>query len=43
MIKILVALAIPASLLAQVPKNRAPYPNEQWVRLFNGKELPFDD
>jgi len=39
MIKILVALAIPASLLAQVPKNRAPYPNEQWVRLFNGKDL----
>jgi len=24
---------------AQVPRNRAPYPNEQWVPLFNGKDL----
>src|SRR5947209_19409841 len=37
--RILLALAIAACLLAQVPKNRAPYANEQWVRLFNGKDL----
>lgn len=24
---------------AQTPKNRAPLPNEQWVQLFNGKDL----
>lgn len=37
-------MVIGAALLAfaaaaQVPRNRAPYPNEQWVRLFNGKDL----
>ena len=37
--RILLAFAIPAALLAQVPKNRAPYANEQWVRLFNGADL----
>ena len=30
-------LVLPAA--AQIPRNRAPYPNEQWVRLFNGKDL----
>src|SRR5882757_6264763 len=25
--------------VAQTPKNRAPLPNEQWVSLFNGKDL----
>ena len=24
---------------AQTPKGRAPLPNEQWVQLFNGKDL----
>lgn len=36
---ILLALAIPATIGAQVPGNRPLYPNEQWVRLFNGKDL----
>ena len=36
---LLFALAVPALLAAQVPKDRAPLPNEQWVRLFNGKDL----
>jgi len=35
----LAALAVPALLIPQVPRNRAPYPNEQWVPLFNGKDL----
>jgi hypothetical protein len=30
-------LALPA--FSQVPRNRAPYPSEQWVQLFNGKSL----
>ena len=33
------AFAVPALLAAQVPNNRAPYANEQWVQLFNGKDL----
>jgi hypothetical protein len=37
--KVLLALALPALLAAQVPANRALLPNEQWVRLFNGKDL----
>jgi len=32
-------LAIPALCFAQTPRNRAPLPNEQWVSLFNGKDL----
>ena len=36
---ILLAIAIPLLAAAQVPKNRAPYANEQWERLFNGKDL----
>jgi len=33
-------LAVPALfLLAQTPRNRAPLPNEEWVSLFNGKDL----
>ncbi len=35
----LAALALPFLASAQVPRNRAPLPNEQWVRLFNGKDL----
>src|SRR5215467_8509763 len=31
--------ALPALVAAQTPRNRAPYPNEQWVQLFNGKDL----
>jgi hypothetical protein len=37
--KLLLAFALPALLAAQVPTNRALLPNEQWVRLFNGKDL----
>jgi len=33
------ALMLPALSFSQVPRNRAPYPNEQWVQLFNGKDL----
>src|ERR1039458_3886512 len=36
---LLVGLAIPVLIAAQVPRNRAPYANEQWVQLFNGKDL----
>src|ERR1700686_5174638 len=36
---ILLAIAITALAAAQVPRNRAPYANEQWVKLFNGKDL----
>ena len=38
-IRALLLLAIPALLCAQTPRNRAPLPNEQWVKLFNGKDL----
>jgi hypothetical protein len=31
--------AVPVVLCAQTPRNRAPLPNEQWVKLFNGKDL----
>jgi hypothetical protein len=35
------ALMAVAALVAtaQTPRNRTPLPNEQWVRLFNGKDL----
>jgi hypothetical protein len=36
---LLLALAASGLVFAQVPRNRASYPNEQWVRLFNGKDL----
>lgn len=36
---LLLALTLSALAGAQVPRNRAAYPNEQWVRLFNGKDL----
>jgi hypothetical protein len=32
-------LAVASSAAAQPPRNRAPLPNEQWVQLFNGKDL----
>ncbi len=35
----IVALAVPVLLVAQVPRNRALLPGEQWVKLFNGKDL----
>jgi hypothetical protein len=35
----LLALSLVAPAFSQVPRNRAPYPNEQWVRLFDGKDL----
>src|SRR5260370_24514253 len=35
----LLAIALPFLGGAQVPRNRAPYSNEQWVRIFNGKDL----
>ena len=35
----LLLLAVPALMCAQVPRNRALLPNEQWVKLFNGKDL----
>jgi hypothetical protein len=37
--KILLLVFTVPLLFAQVPRNRALYPNEQWVRLFNGKDL----
>ena len=37
--RLLFALALPALLAAQTPRNRAPLPNEQWVSLFNGNDL----
>ena len=36
---LLLCLAVPAVMCAQVPRNRALLPNEQWVKLFNGKDL----
>jgi len=36
---VLLLAAALSAMVAQVPRNRAPYPNEQWVRLFNGKDL----
>jgi len=36
---LLAGLAVPVLIAAQVPRNRAPYANEQWVQLFNGKDL----
>ena len=36
---VLVLLMAAPIALAQAPRNREPYPNEQWVRLFNGKDL----
>jgi hypothetical protein len=37
--KIIIALALPLIVAAQVPRNREPMPGEQWVKLFNGKDL----
>jgi hypothetical protein len=36
---LLLSLALPALVAAQTPRNRAPLPNEQWVKLFNEKDL----
>src|SRR5678815_6046239 len=36
---VLCGLTIPVMMAAQVPTNRPLYPGEQWVRLFNGKDL----
>ena len=35
----LLLFAVPALMCAQTPRNRAPFPGEQWVKLFNGKDL----
>jgi hypothetical protein len=35
----LIALALCVTLPAQQRRNRPPLPNEQWVQLFNGKDL----
>jgi hypothetical protein len=35
----LVLSSVPSSASAQSQRNRAPLPNEQWVQLFNGKDL----
>jgi len=35
----ILTLALPALFLGQTPRGRAPLPNEQWVSLFNGKDL----
>ena len=37
--KLLLTLVLPALFLGQTPKGRDPLPNEQWVGLFNGKDL----
>jgi hypothetical protein len=37
--KLILAIALPALFLGQTPKGREPLPNEQWVSLFNGKDL----
>ena len=37
--RLLLILAISSMAVAQTPRNRAPLPNEQWVSLFNGKDL----
>ena len=34
-----VLLAVPAVTSAQAPRNRPLHPGEQWVQLFNGKDL----
>jgi hypothetical protein len=36
---VLCVLTIPVLMAAQVPTNRPLYPGEQWVRLFNAKDL----
>lgn len=36
---VLLAFTVPVLLAAQVPRNRPLYANEQWVQLFNGKDL----
>ena len=36
---LLLLFVVPALLPAQPPRGHAPYPNEQWARLFNGKDL----
>src|SRR5438270_12934124 len=36
---LLLSLALPLLVCAQVPRNRPLLPNEQWVKLFNGKDL----
>src|SRR5947208_11451311 len=38
-VMLLAAAAMVAVGVAQTPRNRAPLPNEQWVSLFNGKDL----
>jgi hypothetical protein len=35
----LIAGLVPASVFGQTPQKRPPLPNEQWVQLFNGKDL----
>ena len=38
--RLVVLLALPVIFLAQTPRNKANLlPNEQWVSLFNGKDL----
>ncbi len=38
-ITLIAALAIPLTLVAQTPPNRPLHPGQQWVQLFNGKDL----
>jgi len=37
--RLAILLALPVIFLAQTPKGKELLPNEQWVRLFNGKDL----
>jgi hypothetical protein len=36
---VVLGLVVPPQSTAQTPRNRPPQPNEQWVQLFNGKDL----
>src|SRR3954454_18967501 len=37
--RLMLLFAVPVLLCAQVPRNRPLQPGEQWVKLFNGKDL----
>ena len=39
LVGVLLALAVPRAAVGQVPRNRPLLPGEQWVQLFNGKDL----
>jgi len=38
-IRLTLLASLALAVTAQTPKNRPPLPNEQWVELFNGKDL----